>query len=279
MKTTLRTKPSTRLKLGHLMLVFGIPCLIIAGFFALTSMQAAEASRKEMRRGGAVLNQQVADAHFLTESIPGNLVSVASFSEQNRPNRDFPADGTLRAEGGTFQASWQGDAVLLVWETDQETGADLYEIQRSANPDDFIEIGNLSGTTETLKRNLYDFTDSTASQLGGARLYYRLKQYASNGEYVFSQIIELVQAPKPTSLNLNVYPTPASSTVNMRIQGTRNHRAHIQIIDSKGQVVYDELGNANRSLRLPIDSWAAGAYEITLATAGEELSIPLNIAH
>lgn len=279
MKITLGTKPSTRLNLSHVMLVFGIPCLIIAGFFALASMQSAEASRKEMKRGGAVLNQQVGDAHFLAESTPENLVSVASSYEQNRPNRDFPADGTLRAEGGTFQASWQGDQVLLVWETDQETGADQYEIQRSANPDDFIEIGNLSGTKESLKRNLYDFTDSTASQLGGERLYYRLKQLASNGEYVFSQIIELVQAPKPTSLNLNVYPNPASSTVNMRIQGSRNHRAHIQIMDSKGQLVYDELGNANRNLRLLIDSWAEGAYEITLVTAGEEFSIPLNIIH
>lgn len=279
MKTTLGTKPSTRLKLGHMMLVLGIPCLIIAGFFALTSMQAAEASRKEMKRGSAVLNKQLVDTHLLAESSSENLISVASSYEENRPNRDFPADGALRAEGGTFQASWQGEEVLLVWETDQETGADQYEIQRSANPDDFIEIGNLSGTKESLKRNLFDFTDPTASQLGGDRLYYRLKQFASNGEYVFSQIIELVQAPKPASLNLSVYPNPASSTVNMRIQGTRNHRAHIQIIDSKGQVVYDELGNANRNLRLLIDSWAEGAYQITLATAGEELSIPLNIIH
>lgn len=278
MKITLRTKSSTRLNLSHAMLFLGIPCLIIAGFFALTSVRAAEDSLTEIDRASTALNTHLGASRFVTESTHESRFLSAYPDEENRSSRDFPAEGTLRADGGTFQASWQGEEVLLVWETNQEVSADQFEIQRSANSNDFVEIGNLSAAKGTQKWHLSNFIDSTASQQGG-RLYYRLKQHARNGEHAFSQTIELVQAPEPEGLNLTVYPNPANSTVNMRIQGTEEQRAHIQIIDVEGRVVYDELGNANRSLRLPIDSWAAGAYRVTLATEGEDLSLPLNIIH
>jgi hypothetical protein len=76
----------------------------------------------------------------------------------------------------------------LIWETASELNNDRFEVERSNDAINFINIGVIKNIGTSTNRNKYNFNDTNPKQ---ELNYYRLKQIDYNGEYKYSQLISV----------------------------------------------------------------------------------------
>ncbi len=69
--------------------------------------------------------------------------------------------------------------------------------------------------------------------------------------------------------NVKVYPNPAVNNANLVIDMSQNENVNVVILNSLGQVVYNEalsLDAGSNSIKLDTENWAGGLYNISLTT-------------
>lgn len=94
-------------------------------------------------------------------------------------------NGALPVTFSSFDTKLDGDQVVVSFSTSSESNNDFFEIQRSANGEDYSTIGNLAGTGNSNEERFYKFYDS--GPLFGLN-YYRIKQVDFDGKYAYSDI-------------------------------------------------------------------------------------------
>lgn len=158
----------------------------------------------------------------------------------------------------TFTGEKSGQTVLLSWKTAQEQHNDHFEIERSADGNNFTTIGTLTGAGNTNAITSYSFSDT--DPLAGIN-YYRLKQVDIDGRFEYSRFISV-------SFNnlhrLTVFPNPATERLNIRLP--QGHRfTSIRIIDGAGRIMMQRnLGSSITSQVLDIAKLPAGWYIVQL---------------
>lgn len=105
----------------------------------------------------------------------------------------------------SFSHSVNGNSVKLMWSTASEINNSGFEIQISLDNSEFSGIGFVSGNGTTTEKNNYSFEYSLP---GTGNYSFRLKQIDFNGNYEYSETIEIRFAlPVAFSLGQN-YPNP-----------------------------------------------------------------------
>lgn len=159
------------------------------------------------------------------------------------------------------EANDAGD-VLLNWTTASELNNDFFEIQRSANGDDFEAIGRVEGNGTTNEEKSYSFLDRDAKF--GIN-YYRLKQVDFDGAIEFHPIIQVENTFFGREVLVTVYPNPATEdNLNVRITSFDGHTAVLlTVVDITGRKFYQEQVNGDLIIDRPIKAdktMAAGLY-------------------
>ncbi|HEX9251950.1 MAG TPA: 5'-nucleotidase C-terminal domain-containing protein, partial [Ignavibacteriaceae bacterium] len=159
-------------------------------------------------------NQQ----NILTPSTNGRVSNVTS---------PVPVELT------SFSANIVDNFVNLRWVTATEINNHGFEIERSLNKSIWTIIGFKEGKGTTTETQQYSYSDNI-SEISSSKLYYRLKQTDFNGNFEYSDIVEIEIAPFTYLLDQN-YPNPfnPSTTINYSIPEAGN-------VEMK---VYDILGN------------------------------------
>ena len=149
--------------------------------------------------------------------------------------------GTLPVTMLYFEAQKQGEsASLLKWATATEIDNDHFEIERSADANEWIKIGQQAGAGTTSEQQNYTFLDE--QPLNGTN-YYRLKQVDVDGHFTYTNIATVtfgeVQAEAKSESRLSVYPNPLNQAnkLNIEMVGDDNI-TEVFITNSVGQVVY-----------------------------------------
>jgi hypothetical protein len=115
-----------------------------------------------------------------------------------------------------FEATKSGSDAQLVWDTKNEANTTTFAVERSGN----------GGTTFTVLDTListaagtYRYSDKNPPVASDE---YRLKITASNGVISYSGVVTLGFGSSLSSINrnINIYPNPASSVVNLTINPT-----------------------------------------------------------
>ncbi len=121
--------------------------------------------------------------------------------------------------------------VVLNWTTATELNNQMFEIQRSADNNQFITIGYVDGQGTTTEPQEYSYVDKTVET---GKYFYRLKQIDFGGQYEYSDVTEVdVNGPLTYSLEQN-YPNPFNpSTV---IKYSVANAGHVRL------VVYNLVG-------------------------------------
>lgn len=149
--------------------------------------------------------------------------------------------------------------VQLVWKTQNEQNYTNFTIEKSIDAGEtFKVLGSVSGDGQ----GAYSLLDN--SPITGRNLY-RLKQQDINGAITYSNIILIEYGPLSNTLmksNLNVYPNPASSTINMAILTVNNISSYnIQITNSTGLVVKQST-SAQSAWQTNISDLLPGTYVV-----------------
>jgi hypothetical protein len=161
-------------------------------------------------------------------------------------------DNVLPVELSSFTAKATQSGVLLKWRTESELDNYGFEILRSAQNDsswvmlDFVEgHGNSNSPKE------YSYTDKNVKY---GKYAYRLKQIDTDGDYEYSNTIEVDAGLVPNGFVLEQnYPNPFNPVTTIKFALAETQEAELKI--------YDVLGNEIESL-FKANAEAGKVYEI-----------------
>ncbi len=154
---------------------------------------------------------------------------------------------------------------VLGWTTATESNNYGFEIQRSeAINSNFEKIGFAEGNGTTSIPNQYRFVDQ--SPMTG-KFYYRLKQIDFNGEYSFSEVIQVSKGvPKEFHLFQN-YPNPFNASTTISYYLPEYCFVEIKIFDINGRLV-NYLVNEFQEAGKQIINWNGTDPDGTIVPSG-----------
>jgi hypothetical protein len=157
----------------------------------------------------------------------------------------------LPATFAGINAEWQSTHnAQITWDVVAEPDVVMYEVQKNIEGDQFETIGYVPAND--LPR--YSFNDEQASE---KRINYRIKAINPNGDFIFSETVELVQ---DEGFTIDIYPNPAHDILNI---------AGLDIADNWEFHIFDLQGKNLRggklvSSSIDIADLPAGMYLIKL---------------
>lgn len=185
-----------------------------------------------------------------------------------------------RVNAGTFPVEWlsfsvekSGEDALLTWSTAQEIGADVYEIQRSGDMNEgFRKLGEVAAGGTRTEISHYTFTDSTVSDLGIERVYYRLRQVDLDGGFSFSRVLSFASNPLNSLQKFNLYPNPARSYLMIDVGNHDSPSKILEIFDLEGKpILQKELGQEPLT-RIDLQGIPRATYVVRLTTENSSIT-------
>jgi subtilisin family serine protease len=191
-----------------------------------------------------------------TGSVPNNIWGYGKLDIDAASS-----ESELPVELTSFSATTIGSLIKLSWSTSTEINNYGFEVERKLNvksqtTDDWMKIGFVEGNGNSNSTKNYSFEDRN---LFANKYLYRLKQIDNDGQYEYSEVIEIdLGLPTKYELTQN-YPNPfnPSTTIkftipNVTLSGVEGSRVQLK--------VYDMLGNEVATL---VNEYReAGRYEV-----------------
>ncbi len=144
--------------------------------------------------------------------------------------------GNTPVELSSFKAFKFGREVKLNWTTETETNNMGFEIERRYTAGHWERIGTVKGNGTTTQKVYYSFDDYPDLNKGTAA--YRLKQTDYNGEYRYSNEIEVIlgEVPENYSIAQN-YPNPFNPGTKVSFQLPEENEVVIRVFNTMGELV------------------------------------------
>jgi Ig-like domain CHU_C associated/Secretion system C-terminal sorting domain len=169
--------------------------------------------------------------------------------------------GAFPLELLSFTGFNQGMENILNWHTASETNVQQYDIERVLANAAFEKIGSMPA--RNINNSVYLFKDQRPLM---GHNYYRLKMIDINGEFSYSPMIDvLVQK----DFSFNIYPNPASSTVNIQLSGA-DADVHFSLYNALGEIVTDSIFTSNQSHQISTSELAQGVYFYEVSYLGKK---------
>lgn len=183
-----------------------------------------------------------------------NFLGVTSFSGGTGGVILVP-DLILPVELLSFTGFRNNNQNILQWNTAQEINNAGFEIERSVSADQgFEKIGFVEA--KNLNNQSYQFIDPTA-QTGS--LFYRLKQLDQNGEYHYSQVVEIQSV---NAQLFNLYPTVTQQQVTF--QSLCDQSCEINILNTTGQKINSLKVKGLSKITIDLENYAPGVYILNI---------------
>ncbi len=137
-------------------------------------------------------------------------------------------------------SKYDNDKVKVAWITAQEKNNDYFEIQRSADDQNYTTIGTVKGNGTTSSTQTYSYVDD--NPINGAS-YYRILQVDINKGTMFSSVAT-VSLNKTTVL---LAPNPFREDIIVSVDGIEN-KATVNVYDATGRLVFQNAIDAGASV-------------------------------
>lgn len=158
-----------------------------------------------------------------------------------------------------FDAFARGSEVRLEWETATEQQNARFEVERSANGQDFSTLQTLPGAGTSRDPHRYACTDQ--EPLHG-HSFYRLRQVDFDGGYAFSPVRAVQFGPRT---QVRLLPTLAQEEILATLEGPADADQLWAVTDLQGHVVMSGQWPAESlSLPLQVGALRAGMYWVRI---------------
>ncbi len=146
-------------------------------------------------------------------------------------------------------------SVELKWATTSEMNSSHFEVLHSSDFVNWTTIGTVNSNGSS-NLNEYTFNHLQPSAVN----HYKLKEVATNGQFVYSDI-KLVRLGQVSTDKIKVYPNPSVGTINITNAGDN---ATYDIVDFTGKVIM--TGNFNQSIEM--QDLPKGIYTLKVVCEG-----------
>ncbi len=203
--------------------------------------------------------------------ITGNFVTVSYPSFCNGADCNLLITGAdvkfvfqapLPVELEYFTGRLLNKEVQLNWTTLSEQNAEKFDVMRSANGSEWVNIGEVAANGTTSYKHDYSFIDD--EPISGDN-YYRLKQYDLDNTTYYSKVIT-VQTPILRAWKL--FPNPVQDLLEVKF--TEKEDGIIRIFDATGRMVMKKLVESEKSISIDLSSLSNGLYWVQLNGYGTE---------
>jgi hypothetical protein len=187
----------------------------------------------------------------ITRNAP--FITVAGITSFSDFTIGSDASNQLPVELTEFTGRKSEQGVELAWRTASELNNSGFEVERKSQGADWNTLGFVLGNGTTTEAQSYSFLDKSAS----GKVQYRLKQIDFDGQFEYSNVIEVdAGLPKAFALEQN-YPNPFNPTTVISYQ--------LPVAGNISLKIYDVLGK--EVMTLVNGRQEAGAYNFTLNAA------------
>ena len=158
-----------------------------------------------------------------------------------------------------FEASPEGESVLLTWATATEINNSHFAVEASEDGYNFYTLDLVKGAGNSIETLKYSYLHRNPSS---EKIYYRLRQVDFDGSFEFSSI-KVVALGK--TKDFDIFPTLAKERVRINFQGLERHEIQLTVFDAVGRKIeVISLGRDHYSFELKINSYPIGHYFVQL---------------
>jgi len=145
----------------------------------------------------------------------------------------------------SFTGEFKNNINHLTWTTDNSTGNNYFEVEKSMDAIHFETIGKTNVAVNYLQTKYYSFDDALPHQ--GSN-YYRIKLLESNGDYTYSNIINIENNIDDS------FAITCSAIANgvYVLHGSNMKNTSIQVVDADGKIA-GQIVNNNSDAEVTID--------------------------
>ena len=172
-----------------------------------------------------------------------------------------------------FEANCTNNGTLISWSTASEFNSNYFELQRSANANDWTSVATIKAAGNSTTAHTYQQFD-----LNGGAMYYRIKEVDLDGHFIFTNIIRTNCEAK--KMDMVIYPVPAQNILNVIIRSDKSLKTQLMLIDGVGKIVQKmnaTLFNGSNSFIINLNGLSTGEYLIRSSDPGVELNKRFNI--
>lgn len=164
----------------------------------------------------------------------------------------------------SFNSAIMGNDIQLSWQTATENNSSYFEIERSADGNQFFPIGKINASGNSSSLITYSFTDRNVEN--GVH-YYRLKQFDKDGKFVYSKIIK--QEVIKEGNKLSVFPNPATDYILVTHQASLNSDI-LNLYNYSGKLLLTKkIKPGTTTTNLNVASYPKGIYILKLNSIQE----------
>ncbi|HEX5152645.1 MAG TPA: ELWxxDGT repeat protein [Parafilimonas sp.] len=210
-------------------------------------------------------------------SLNGQLYFIAYSPQYGYELYTGNADYVLATTLLNFSGGWQNNQnAILQWSIANDATIDHFNLQRSANGRNFINISTIRAKNIVSLKDNYSYTDINAASLGNEKLYYRLQQVDADGSTELSKVISLDISANTV---VAITPNPARNTVYVT-SNTSIQNASVSLIDNSGRLVITKLMDLSAGIASPLDvtGLSSGLYTLRLQSGNKVLSLKVLIS-
>ncbi|MCE7042250.1 T9SS type A sorting domain-containing protein [Dyadobacter sp. CY312] len=155
------------------------------------------------------------------------------------------------------------NSIELNWKSTSESNFSGYEVQRSFDGKEFINLKWIPAKLGKESSSTYIYSDSEAAV--GQTLYYRLKMTDTDGSSAYSNI----KSAKidPNELLIQLMPNPVHISANVLVNNPRTQSLELNILNVGGQVVHKRHYNLPKgisTIKADVSQLSSGTYLITV---------------